>query len=86
MRTTVDLPEHVLRYAKAAASLAGKTLKTFVTEALESKIASETGKSPSRTQTQLPLVRSKSPGSLKLDGEKIGGILESEDIRALGGH
>ena len=56
MRTTIDLPEHILRHAKAAASLAGKTLKAFVTEALESKIASETGKSLSRTQTQLPLV------------------------------
>lgn len=86
MRTTIDLPEHVLRHAKAAASLAGKTLKAFVTEALESKIANETGMSLSRPQTQLPLVRSKSPGSLKLDEETIAGILESEDIRALGGH
>ena len=86
MRTTIDLPEHILRHAKATASLAGKTLKTFVTEALESKIAAETGKSLSRTQTQLPLVPSKLPGSLKLDGETIAGMLESEDIRALGGH
>ena len=86
MRTTIDLPEHLLRHAKAAASLAGKTLKTFVTEAVEAKVANETGKSLSPTQARLPLVRSKSPGSLKLDTETIAGILASEDIRALGGH
>ena len=86
MRTTIDLPEHILRHAKATASLAGKTLKAFVTEALESKIAAETGQSLSRSQTQLPLVHSKSPGSLKLDGEKIADVLASEDSRALGGH
>jgi hypothetical protein len=33
MRTTVDIPDHLLRRAKAAA-LEGKSLKAFLTEAV----------------------------------------------------
>jgi uncharacterized protein (DUF1778 family) len=34
MRTTVDIPDHLLRRAKAAAALEGKSLKAFLMEAV----------------------------------------------------
>jgi hypothetical protein len=35
MKTTVDLPESLLRAAKAAAALRGESMKTFIRRALE---------------------------------------------------
>ena len=41
MRTTIDIPEPLLRRAKAAASLDGKSLRAYVTEALEQHLTHE---------------------------------------------
>ena len=84
MRTTIDIPDHLFRRAKAAASLGGKTLKVFVTEALEAKVATTVGLGGSPRRTRLPLVRSKAPGSVKLDGQAVAEALEAEDVRAPG--
>lgn len=42
MRTTVDIPDRLLRQARAHAALQGKSLKDLVNEALEMKIAQGT--------------------------------------------
>ena len=86
MRTTIDIPDHLLRRAKAAASLAGKTLKVFVTEALEAKVATAGPSDHSPRRARLPLVRSKAPGSVHLDGQAVAEALEAEDHRASGRH
>ncbi len=39
MRTTIDIPEHLLRRAKAAAALQGLRLKDFVRHALQRHLA-----------------------------------------------
>ena len=85
MRTTIDIPEHLLREAKAAASLAGQSLKTFVTDALAARVATAERRI-GRSRIQLPLVRSKAPGSLDLSSDRVAEILATEDIRALAGH
>lgn len=85
MRTTIDIPDHLLRHAKAAASLDGKTLKTFVTEALEAKVATAGRMAPPGRRANLPLVPSKAPGSVKLDGDTVARLLETEDLNAPGG-
>lgn len=82
MRTTIDLPDALFRKAKAAASLDGKSLKAFVTEALEAKLYGQTGKPASRIR--FPLVRSRNPGSLRLDADTVAEALEEEDERASG--
>ncbi len=86
MRTTIDIPDPLFRRAKAAASLAGKSLKVFVTEALETKVAASGNLGTVPTRACFPLVRSKSPGSVKLDGQAIAEAIEAEDQRASGRH
>ena len=78
MRTTIDVPDHILRQAKAAASLQGKSLKTFVTEALEERVAGATGMGSGR-RVRFPLVPSSRPGSVDLSSDDISRILEAED-------
>ena len=84
MRTTIDIPDQLLRRARAVASLQGKSLKVFVTEALEERVASASGGEFGR-RVQLPLVPSSNPGSVDLDPKAIAGILEAEEVRALTG-
>ena len=85
MRTTIDVPDHLLRRAKATASLNGKTLKAFVTEALEAKVAEDGERAARPKRAQFPLVPSMAPGSVHLDGQAVAAALEAEDARALGG-
>ena len=85
MRTTVDLPEPLLRRAKAAAALEGKTLKTFLTEAVAQKLEQrpENGR---KKRATLPLVKSKAPGKLEISADTISDALLDEDLHALARH
>lgn len=42
MKTTLDLPDEVLRSAKATAAVRGETLRAFVTAALTARLRAET--------------------------------------------
>ncbi|MCY3737407.1 MAG: hypothetical protein OXG13_13450 [Gemmatimonadaceae bacterium] len=84
MPTKIGVPDHLLRRAEAAASLQGKSLEDFVTEALEEKVGSAVGRGPGR-RLRFPLVPSDRPGSVNLGSDDIAGILESEDSGASGG-
>lgn len=42
MKTTLDLPDEVLRRAKATAAVRGETLRGFVTAALTARLRAET--------------------------------------------
>lgn len=85
MRTTIDVPDHLLRRAKAVASLQGKSLKVFVAEALEERVAGAAGGKFGSRRVQLPLIPSSNPGSVDLDPEAIAGLLEAEEVRVLTG-
>ncbi len=77
MRTTVDLPNHLLRQAKAAAALEGRTLKEYIAESVERRLAG--GGAAPRRRVQLPLVKSTRPGSVTLTGDTIAHLLEEDD-------
>jgi hypothetical protein len=49
MKTTIDIPDALFRRAKARAAERGQSLKDFVAEALQAKLAS-----PGRTATAAP--------------------------------
>jgi hypothetical protein len=73
MRTTIDLPDALYRQAKATSALEGLSLKQFVTRAIETALDST---SPSRPyRVELPLVRSRKPGSLRLTNAEIEDLL-----------
>jgi len=46
MKTTIEIPDDLLRRSKATAALAGMTLKEFVTAAIEEHLERRTGFSP----------------------------------------
>ena len=83
MRTTIDIPEPLLRRAKAAASLDGKSLRAYVTEALEQRLPQSEEVSIGH-RVSLPLVPSKTPGVLRLTEGSLARALADEDARAAG--
>jgi len=83
MRTTVDIPEHVLRRAKATAALEGDTLKTFFVKALEHEITRHRPAGPSGHRVRLPLVHSKHPDALSITNADVADALAEEEVSAL---
>jgi len=79
MRTTVDLPDNLVRQAKAAAALEGKSLKSFLAEAVRARLQGTRATKSRGHRVRLPLVRSKRPGSLRITGDTVAKALEAED-------
>ncbi len=46
MKTTIEIPDPLFREAKATAARQGQSLKTFVTEAIRSRLAQRPGAAP----------------------------------------
>lgn len=63
MRTTVDLPESLLRKAKEVAAMRGSSMKALIVEALEKEVNGDVPVPGKRLE--LPLIRM--PGAKKLD-------------------
>jgi hypothetical protein len=84
MRTTVDLPDPLLRRAKAAAALEGKSLKTFLAEAIEQRLSGRAVETTGQ-RVVLPLVRSARPGARLVTAEDVARALANEDHDALAG-
>ena len=93
MRTTVDIPESLLRQARARAALEGRKLKDIVNDALI-RLLSDTRESsheeplpelPDGVDIQaagrfrLPLIRSAAPGSRRIDPEDLKDADPEED-------
>ena len=83
MRTTVDIPDHLLRRAKAAAALEGKSFKAFLMEAVVHELERGVVKKFARKKVSLPLVPSSRPGTLQLNSDDVAHILNQEDQNAL---
>lgn len=78
MRTTVQLPQDLLRAAKAEAATRGETLKEFLERAVTHELGEATVP-PRRGRVQLPLVDSDNPGTVDLSNAEIEAILAAED-------
>ncbi len=76
MRTTIDLPEPIFRQLKATAALRGTSMKALIIAALEREIDLQL---PVQSDASFPVVRSRKPGSLPLDPDRLAEILEAED-------
>jgi hypothetical protein len=69
MRTTIDIPDRMYRRLKARAASQGQTAKALILQAVEQTM---TSKRPlAHRKITLPLVRSKRPGTLRLDNARI---------------
>ena len=60
----------------------GLTLKKFITRAIEHEIETQKIVFEDKKQISLPLVPSKYPGSLQIDGVMVAEALEQEDYHA----
>jgi hypothetical protein len=69
VRTTVDIPDALYRRLKAHAAGEGRSTKSLILKGVEQVLASKPT-SPGRRVT-LPIVRSRRPGSLRLDNARI---------------
>jgi hypothetical protein len=69
MRTTVDIPDAVYRRLKSRAAIEGSSPKEVILRAVQLILKDSPPKS--RTRVQLPLIKSKRPGTLELDNDKI---------------
>jgi hypothetical protein len=85
MRTTIDLPDDVLRQAKIAAVERGTTLKELVGQALTRELglaAKSDGRG--RKRIKFPIFSSVSPGALRLTNADLTKLESEEDARRHG--
>jgi ribbon-helix-helix CopG family protein len=76
MRTTVRLPEDLLRRAKRKAAAEGRTLTALIEDGLRA-VVDEQGRPPKRRRVVLPV--SKATGGL-MPGVDLSDIQEMEDL------
>lgn len=68
MRTTIELPDDLLRQAKSSAALAGVSLKQFFLDAIRLKLDQS---QPQRTRRTPPCIGKPGQGSVNLTREQI---------------
>lgn len=81
MRTTIELPDALMRQAKIEAVNRGITLRELVTKGIEKELASF-GQSTS-TRVKFPIFTSSEPGTLNLTNEQIRKLEEQDDLEKL---
>jgi len=68
MRTTVELPDDLMRRAKSAAALSGLSLREFFLEAVESRLNQETRK---KSRRQPPCIGEAGLPAVNLTREQV---------------
>ena len=84
MRTTLDLPETLLKRAKIEAVQRGTTLRELVGAALERELAAPLRANAARRRGRFPIFGSNTPASLRLTNAKIAKLEVEEDARRHG--
>ena len=69
MRTTIDIPDALYRRIKARAATEGRPAKALILQAVEQALT-PTAVGNGRP-VSLPIVRSKRPGTMRLDNARI---------------
>ena len=73
MRTTMDIPDPLYRLLKARAASEGSSVKALLLRGVEEVLRAP--RRTSRRPVALPIVRSKRPGTLRIDHAKIYDII-----------
>jgi len=69
MRTTVDIPDALYQDLKTKAARERRSIKELILRGVESEVGKR--KQKRKRRVVLPLIRSKHPGTLEIDNEKI---------------
>lgn len=75
MRTTIDLPDELLRTARVRAAEADETLKELFARALRNEL----GRTPRKSRRELPLVKSRRPGASQLTADQLDQALAMDE-------
>lgn len=84
MRTTLDLPDELLKRAKIKAVERGTSLRELVGAALEHELNRPSEPKPMRKRARFPIFDSKAPGALRLTNAEIAKLEGDEDHRRHG--
>lgn len=84
MRTTLDLPDDLLKRAKIEAVERGTSLRDVVATALEHEFSRPSDRAKKRKRSIFPIFDSVAPGSLRLTSAGIAKIESDEDVRRHG--
>ena len=84
MRTTLDLPDDLLKRAKIKAVERGTSLRDVVAAALVHELSRPSDAAKKRKRAKFPIFESMAPGSLRLTGTGIAKIESDEDLRRHG--
>jgi hypothetical protein len=74
MRTTIDIPDPLYRELKSKAAMQGRSVKELILRSVEEELRprrrgrSAMGK---RKRLQIPILKSKEPGTMNLDNDQI---------------
>ncbi len=68
MRNTVDTPDAMYRQLKTRAATEGRSVKDLILRGVETELRRDERRVPRRIK--LPIVRSKKPGSVRLDNDQ----------------
>lgn len=73
MRITIDIPDELHAKLKALAKLEGTTMRTIILEGINAVLNGKaaTVQPEGMRQSRLPHIRTKRPGTLKLDKEGV---------------
>jgi len=69
MRTTVDIPEALYRQLKTRAATERRSVRELILHGVQHEL--RRGEPSRRGRIELPIVRSKKPGSVQLDNARI---------------
>jgi hypothetical protein len=84
MRTTLDLPDELLKRAKIEAVERGTSLREIVGAALERELGRAPESTRARKRARFPIFDSKTPGALRLSNADIAKLESDEDRRRHG--
>lgn len=79
MRTTVDLPDELMRAAKAHAARRGESLKELFTRLVAAEVRTRT-RQPSGARVPLPLVGDPGGEPVEITNEDIEAALAEDDV------
>jgi hypothetical protein len=77
MKTTVELPDALFRQAKARAASSGVTLKSFLTEALEARLACSAGSGGAKPWMNV-FAGLRRNGAFQAETARINAVIEDE--------
>lgn len=80
MRTTIDMPDTLMRAAKARAAEHGESLKDLVNRALAHELGLPSGATRKTGRVVLPLIARDGAPAVLVTNDDIAAALEAEDI------